>query len=73
MRTTSFKRNGIVYIEKRTCIDLDTGEEIDASTEWLKKNYKILNKSKKTSYSYLTKTTEIIWLMKKIPTQLQLI
>lgn len=72
-RTTTKKKNSLVYINKTTYVNADTGEEIIGSKEYINANYKRLQKEETkeyTTHSLITKTT---WLLKRKPTQMKLL
>lgn len=72
MKTTRFKHNGIEYINCKTYVNVETGEEIEGTYEWIKENYKIQNKTKKITYGYLNKITWETYEILTKPVQLKI-
>ena len=65
-------KNKLFYKIERIFVNVNTGEEILASLEYVKKNFKIINKSKKVTYSGYTQITTELWEIQPKPTQLKL-
>ena len=63
----------LFYKTERTFVNVNTGEEILASLEYIKENFKIINKTKKVTYIGYTKITSELWEIQPKPTQLKLI
>jgi len=72
MKKTTFKRNGIEYIECKTYVEAGTGEEINGTHEWIKENYTIREIIKKNSYGYNNKITWKTYLITQKATQQKL-
>ena len=66
-------KNKLFYKTERTFVNVNTGEEILASLEYVKENFKIINKTKKVTYFGYTQLTLELWEIQPKPTQLKLI
>lgn len=62
----------LFYKTERTFVNVNTGEEITASLEYIKENFKIINKTKKVTYTGYTQITSELWEIQPKPTQLKL-
>ena len=65
-------KNKLFYKTERTFVNVNTGEEVLASLEYVKKNFKIINKTKKVTYTGYTKITHEIWEIVQKPIQMKL-
>ena len=65
-------KNKLFYKTERTFVNVNTGEEVLASLEYVKKNFKIINKTKKVTYTGYTQITYELWQIIPKPTQLKL-
>ena len=65
-------KNKLFYRTERTFVNVNTGEEIIASPEYIKENFKIINKTKKVTYFGYTQLTQETWEIQTKPTQLKL-
>ena len=70
-RNTKVK-NKLFYKTERTFVNVNTGEEVLASLEYIKNNFKVINKTKKVTYSGYTQLTKELWEIQPKPTQLKL-
>lgn len=67
------QKNKLFYKTERTFVNVNTGEEVLASLEYIKKNFKIIKKTKKVTYTGYTQLTYELWEIQPKPTQLKLI
>ena len=51
---TTRVKNKLFYKIERTFVNVNTGEEVLASLEYIKNNFKVINKTKKVTYSGYT-------------------
>ena len=65
-------KNKLFYKTERTFVNVNTGEELTASLEYIKENFKIINKTKKVTYIGYTQITLELWEIQPKPTQLKL-
>ena len=65
-------KNKLFYKTERTFVNVNTGEELTASLEYIKENFKIINKTKKVTYIGYTQITYELWEIQPKPTQLKL-
>ena len=65
-------KNKLLYKTERTFVNVNTGEEVLASLEYIKNNFKVINKAKKVTYSGYTQLTIELWKIQKKQTQLKL-
>ena len=65
-------KNKLFYKTERTFVDVNTGEEILASLEYVKENFKIINKTKTVTYFGYTQLTQEVWEIQRKPTQMKL-
>ena len=65
-------KNKLFYKIERTFVNVNTGEEILASLEYVKKNFKIINKTKKVTYKGYTQLTSELWEIQPKATQMKL-
>ena len=65
-------KNKLFYETERTFVNVNTGEEILASLEYVKENFKIINKTKIVTYFGYTQLTQEIWEIQEKPTQMKL-
>ena len=73
MTWSSTKVKGkLFYKTERTFVNVNTGEEVTASLEYIKENFKIINKTKKVTYIGYTQITSELWEIQPKPTQLKL-
>ena len=62
----------LFYKTERTFVNVNTGEEIFASLEYIKENFKIINKTKMVTYIGYTQITRETWEIQPKPTQFKL-
>ena len=73
MTWRSTKAKGkLFYKIERTFVNVNTGEEVLASLEFIKENFKIINKTKKVTYNGYTQLTTELWEIQPKPIQLKL-
>lgn len=65
-------KNKLFYKTERTFVNVNTGEEITASLEYIKENFKTINKTKKVTYKGYTQLTSELWEIQPKPTQMKL-
>ena len=65
-------KNKLFYKTERTFVNVNTGEEVLASLKYIKNNFKVINKTKKVTYSGYTQLTIELWEIQPKPTQLKL-
>ena len=65
-------KNKLLYKTERTFVNVSTGEEIIASLDYIKKNFKTIKKDVKVTYNGYTRTQKELWVLQPKPTQLQL-
>ena len=65
-------KNKLFYKTERIFVNVNTGEVVLASLEYVKKNFKIINKTKKVTYTGYTQTTYELWEITPKPTQMKL-
>ena len=65
-------KNKLFYKTERTFVNVNTGEEVLASLEYIKNNFKVINKTKKVTYSGYTQLTKELWEIQPKPIQLKL-
>ena len=69
---TTRVKNKLFYKIERTFVSVNTGEEVLASLVYIKNNFKVINKTKKVTYSGYTQLTIELWEIQPKPTQLKL-
>ena len=73
MTWSSTKVKGkLFYKTERTFVNVNTGEEVTTSLEYIKENFKIINKTKKVTYTGYTQITSELWEIQPKLTQIKL-
>ena len=65
-------KNKLFYKTERTFVNVNTGEEILASLDYIKKNFKTIKKDVKVTYNGYTRTQIELWILQPKPTQIQM-